>query len=100
MQAIARPLTRAAPRGLRQAAALSTWSAVPAGPPDPILGEFFNNIPAELANTLPRLQAASSLGLPVECATCNFGFAKAIRDFSGFSYAHELGKTLLTVDNV
>ena len=38
MQAIARPLARAAPRGLRQAAALSTWSAVPAGPPDPILG--------------------------------------------------------------
>ncbi|KAI0347998.1 PLP-dependent transferase [Trametopsis cervina] len=38
MQAITRPLARAAPRGLRQAAALSTWSAVPAGPPDPILG--------------------------------------------------------------
>ncbi|KAI0815204.1 PLP-dependent transferase [Irpex lacteus] len=38
MQAIARPLTRAAPKGLRQAAALSTWAAVPAGPPDPILG--------------------------------------------------------------
>ncbi|CCM01943.1 uncharacterized protein FIBRA_04016 [Fibroporia radiculosa] len=38
MQAIARPLARAAPKQIRCAAALSTWSAVPAGPPDPILG--------------------------------------------------------------
>ena len=38
MQAVARPLTRTAPKSLRRAAALSTWSAVPAGPPDPILG--------------------------------------------------------------
>ncbi|THH34165.1 hypothetical protein EUX98_g47 [Antrodiella citrinella] len=38
MQAIARPLARAAPRALSRAAALSTWSAVPAGPPDAILG--------------------------------------------------------------
>ncbi|KAH8102614.1 PLP-dependent transferase [Cristinia sonorae] len=38
MQAIARPLARASPRALSRAAALSTWSAVPAGPPDPILG--------------------------------------------------------------
>ncbi|EKM60996.1 uncharacterized protein PHACADRAFT_134034 [Phanerochaete carnosa HHB-10118-sp] len=38
MQAISRPLTRSAPLSLRRAAALSTWSAVPAGPPDPILG--------------------------------------------------------------
>ncbi|PSR72383.1 hypothetical protein PHLCEN_2v11726 [Hermanssonia centrifuga] len=38
MQVISRPLTRSAPRNLRRAAALSTWSAVPAGPPDPILG--------------------------------------------------------------
>jgi len=38
MQALARPLARAAPRSLARAAALSTWSSVPAGPPDPILG--------------------------------------------------------------
>ncbi|KAI0963505.1 hypothetical protein AcW1_000563 [Taiwanofungus camphoratus] len=38
MQVIARPLTRIAPRQIRVVAALSTWSAVPAGPPDPILG--------------------------------------------------------------
>ncbi|KIP12008.1 hypothetical protein PHLGIDRAFT_27620 [Phlebiopsis gigantea 11061_1 CR5-6] len=38
MQAISRPLSRTAPKSLRRAAALSTWSAVPAGPPDPILG--------------------------------------------------------------
>ncbi|KAK7694597.1 Aspartate aminotransferase, mitochondrial [Cerrena zonata] len=38
MQALARPLARAAPKNLSRAAALSTWSAVPAGPPDPILG--------------------------------------------------------------
>ncbi|GJE86060.1 aspartate aminotransferase family protein [Phanerochaete sordida] len=38
MQAISRPLTRTAPKSLRRAAALSTWAAVPAGPPDPILG--------------------------------------------------------------
>ncbi|KZT74675.1 hypothetical protein DAEQUDRAFT_719857 [Daedalea quercina L-15889] len=38
MQAIARPLARAAPRQVRAAAALSTWANVPAGPPDPILG--------------------------------------------------------------
>ncbi|GBE78274.1 Aspartate aminotransferase, mitochondrial [Sparassis crispa] len=38
MQAVARPLARAAPNNLRRAAALSTWSTVPAGPPDPILG--------------------------------------------------------------
>ncbi|KAI0793452.1 pyridoxal phosphate-dependent transferase [Abortiporus biennis] len=38
MLAITRPLARAAPKGLSRAAALSTWSAVPAGPPDPILG--------------------------------------------------------------
>lgn len=40
MQAISRPLTRTAPKTLRRAAALSTWSAVPAGPPDPILGVY------------------------------------------------------------
>lgn len=40
MQAIARPIARAAPRQVRAAAALSTWSNVPAGPPDPILGEY------------------------------------------------------------
>ncbi|KAI0374223.1 PLP-dependent transferase [Pilatotrama ljubarskyi] len=38
MQAIARPLARAAPRHVRYAGSLSVWSAVPAGPPDPILG--------------------------------------------------------------
>ncbi|KAI0801318.1 PLP-dependent transferase [Fomes fomentarius] len=38
MQAIARPLVRAAPRHVRYAGSLSVWSAVPAGPPDPILG--------------------------------------------------------------
>ncbi|PCH33598.1 hypothetical protein WOLCODRAFT_22108 [Wolfiporia cocos MD-104 SS10] len=38
MQVIARPLARTAPQQVRRAAALSTWSAVPAGPPDPILG--------------------------------------------------------------
>ncbi|RPD63009.1 PLP-dependent transferase [Lentinus tigrinus ALCF2SS1-7] len=38
MQAIARPLARAAPRHVRYAGSLSIWSAVPAGPPDPILG--------------------------------------------------------------
>ncbi|KAL6302173.1 pyridoxal phosphate-dependent transferase [Sparassis latifolia] len=38
MQAVARPLARTAPNNLRRAAALSTWSTVPAGPPDPILG--------------------------------------------------------------
>jgi hypothetical protein len=30
---------RRAPAVFRSAAPLSTWSAVPAGPPDPILGE-------------------------------------------------------------
>ncbi|KAH9946668.1 pyridoxal phosphate-dependent transferase [Amylocystis lapponica] len=38
MQVISRPLARAVPQHIRRAAALSTWSAVPAGPPDPILG--------------------------------------------------------------
>ncbi|OBZ78526.1 Aspartate aminotransferase, mitochondrial [Grifola frondosa] len=38
MQAIARPLARAAPRHVRYAGTLSAWSAVPAGPPDAILG--------------------------------------------------------------
>ncbi|KAI0078928.1 PLP-dependent transferase [Panus rudis PR-1116 ss-1] len=38
MQALSRPLARVAPRSLARAAALSTWSNVPAGPPDPILG--------------------------------------------------------------
>lgn len=41
MQAFSRPLARIAPRNLSRAAALSTWSAVPAGPPDPILGESY-----------------------------------------------------------
>lgn len=41
MQALARPLARVASKNLGRAAALSTWSAVPAGPPDPILGESF-----------------------------------------------------------
>lgn len=40
MQAIARPIARVAPRQVRAAAALSTWANVPAGPPDPILGEY------------------------------------------------------------
>ena len=31
-------ITRRAPAVFRSAAPLSTWSAVPAGPPDPILG--------------------------------------------------------------
>ena len=31
---------RRAPAVLRTAAPLSTWSAVPAGPPDPILGQY------------------------------------------------------------
>ncbi|KZT06907.1 PLP-dependent transferase [Laetiporus sulphureus 93-53] len=38
MQAVSRPIARAVPSNVRRAAALSTWSAVPAGPPDPILG--------------------------------------------------------------
>ena len=38
MQAIARPLARIAPKHVRYAGSLSVWSAVPAGPPDPILG--------------------------------------------------------------
>nr|VWO96684.1 Aspartate aminotransferase (EC [Ganoderma boninense] len=38
MQAIARPLARVAPKHVRYAGSLSVWSAVPAGPPDPILG--------------------------------------------------------------
>ena len=39
MQAIARPLARAAaPKHVRYAGSLSAWAAVPAGPPDPILG--------------------------------------------------------------
>ncbi|KAH9944431.1 PLP-dependent transferase [Epithele typhae] len=38
MQAIARPLARVAPKHVRYAGTVSAWSAVPAGPPDPILG--------------------------------------------------------------
>ncbi|KAI0825186.1 pyridoxal phosphate-dependent transferase [Trametes gibbosa] len=38
MQAIARPLARVAPKHVRYTGSLSAWSAVPAGPPDPILG--------------------------------------------------------------
>ena len=38
MQAIARPLARAAPKHVRYAGTVSAWSAVPAGTPDPILG--------------------------------------------------------------
>ena len=40
MQAIARPLARVAPKHVRYAGSLSVWSAVPAGPPDPILGTW------------------------------------------------------------
>ncbi|EMD41819.1 hypothetical protein CERSUDRAFT_128978 [Gelatoporia subvermispora B] len=38
MLAAARPLARAIPRHTLRAAGVSTWSNVPAGPPDPILG--------------------------------------------------------------
>ncbi|OCH96464.1 PLP-dependent transferase [Obba rivulosa] len=38
MLAVARPLVRVAPRHALRAAGVSTWSHVPAGPPDPILG--------------------------------------------------------------
>lgn len=40
MQAIARPLARVAPKHVRYTGSLSAWSAVPAGPPDPILGTW------------------------------------------------------------
>ena len=45
MQAIARPLARAAPKHVRYAGSLSVWSAVPAGPPDPILGTCRSSCP-------------------------------------------------------
>ena len=68
MQAIARPLTRAAPRGLRQAAALSTWSAVPAGPPDPILREQrfkYKNTRVELRIHCPGLRLSDLWARPL-----------------------------------
>ena len=60
MQALARPLARAAPKNLSRAAALSTWSAVPAGPPDPILGESFNSVyTSPCSHCIPRLLQCS-----------------------------------------
>lgn len=64
MQAISRPLTRTAPKSLRRAAALSTWSTVPAGPPDPILGTcnplaLFGNVGEVEAGMLLPIQKAA-----------------------------------------
>ncbi len=56
MQAIARPLARVAPKHVRYAGSLSVWSAVPAGPPDPILGTWRSSRTPLLYGILPEKQ--------------------------------------------